>query len=697
MASARDRITRPGLATGALAGLIGGLAVAVRDVLVPLGWSDLREPARVLRESGMYFGAAALVGIVLGLAAVLVLPLLLRVSMRALRAEGSAVGGIAAFLGLVALLAIVARSLVASPVAQSWLEISVVTVAMLALSQATGRSAPATVAWMAAVGGGVLATEVAFFSGQGLVNDLSPALLRGLGYAAISVVALMLGVGAWRLLWCRLVRAAQWLGAVGGAIAAAALVLLPAGALTAWELSLEGGQLSRQTAALGEHDGNPGAPNIILISIDTLRADAPGFMGGEARTPTLDALAAQSTVFERAYSVAPWTRPSFAAFFSSLYPSEMGVARLRTAGETPVQWQQAPTLLAEALQAAGYTTAGIVTNAHLRAEANANQGFEVYHFTGSERPAPLPAAARALVLMPPEMNIDEYERADVVQRNAARVLPQLKGRPLLLWLHYLDPHHAYDSPDAPPESRVNTPIEDLVMSFVMNSAPEIQTIRAAYTAEIEYCDRWLGQTVRTLQDAGLWQDAIVVLWSDHGEEFWEHGGFEHGHSLYDEQLHVPFAIRVPGQTAGQVVRAPVSLLDAMPTILDLTQVRGPEGMRGRSLRPVLEDPGARLPELRVFAEACHRGPEQKALLTERYKLIYNVYLDRFELYDLQADPGELHDLYGRPGAPDTTAMEAELREFSDRSLAAMDATRDQAREDVPEEMREQLRDMGYVN
>jgi len=697
MASSRDRITRPGLATGALAGLIGGLAIALRDVLVALTWDHLREPLRALRENGMLVGAFALVGIVLGLVAVLLLPLLLRVTMRMMRAEGSAVGGIAAFLGLVATMAIVARSLVASPVAQSWLEISVVTVAMLALSLATGRSAPATVAWISAVGAGVLATEAVFFGGQKLINDLASTPVRGLAYVAVSLLAVTAGVGAWRLLWCRLMRAAQWLGAVGAAIAAAALVLVPTGALAGWQLSVEGSQLTRQAVALPASNGGRDAPNIILISIDTLRADAPGFMGGSARTPTLDALAARSTVFERAYAVAPWTQPSFAAFFSSLYPSEMGVGRTRGVEGIPRRWLEEPTLLAEVLHDAGYTTAGIVTNAHLRAEANANQGFDVYHFTGHERPNPLPAAARQLVLTRPETEIAEYQRADVVHRDVTRLLPHLDRRPLLLWLHYVDPHHPYDSPDAPPEERVTIHVRDLIQAFMMNSAPEIQTILDAYDAETEYCDRWVGQTVAALEEAGLWDSAIVVLWSDHGEEFWEHGGLEHGNTLFEEQVHIPLTIHLPGQSTNQVVRAPVSLLDVMPTLLDFVGLEGPAGMRGESLVPVLEDPAARVAERQLFFECCNRGPIRNALLAGGYKLIYDLYHDRFSLYDLQRDPGELHDIFGQASAPDTAAMEAELLEFTDWTLAKMAEGLSQHREDVPDEMRRQLRDMGYLN
>lgn len=697
MASSADRVAGPSLATGALAGLIGGLTVALRDVLVELTWGDVHELARVLREGGMVVAAFGLVGIVLGLAAVLLLPRLLRLTMRLVRTEGSATGGIAAFLGLVALLALVARTLVASPVAQSWLEVSVVTVAMLALSQATGRSAPATVAWMVAVGGGVLATEFVFFVGKKVVNDLDWALVRGLGYVALSLVALVVGVAAWRWLWCRLMRAAQWLGPVGSAIAAAGLVLLPSGALTAWQLSVERSQLTGQAAALSGDGGSVSAPSIILISIDTLRADGPGFMGGRARTPTLDALAQRSTVFERAYSVAPWTRPSFAAFFSSLYPSEMGVGRTRGVEGIPRRWLEEPTLLAEVLRGAGYATAGIVTNAHLRAEAAADQGFEIYHFTGDERPRPLPAAARSVVLMPPEMDIAEYQRADVVHRDVVRLLPYVRQQPLLLWLHYVDPHYPYDSPDTPMDRRVRINVKDLIQSFVMHSTPQIQMMLDACDAEIEYCDRWLGQTVRALQQAGLWDNSIIVFWSDHGEEFWEHGGLEHGHTLFEEQLHVPLTIHLPGQTEQQVVRTPVSLLDVMPTLLDLVGVAGPEGMRGISLAPVLDDPTVRLPTRTLFFECCDRGPIRNALLAGRYKLIYDLYHDRFSLYDLQEDPGELHDIFGTHAAPDTEALEAELLEFTDWTLATMDAYRGEHREDVPEEMRRQLRDMGYMN
>ncbi len=219
----------------------------------------------------------------------------------------------------------------------------------------------------------------------------------------------------------------------------------------------------------------------------------------------------------------------------------------------------------------------------------------------------------------------------------------------------------------------------------------------AYTAEIEYWDHWLGEVIATLKTEKLWDSSIIVFWSDHGEEFWEHRGELHGHSLYNELLHVPLLIHLPGQIESKRIKQPVTLLDVMPTLLELYDLKGPDGLRGRSLVPVLKEGRGDLEPLEAYLEGCFLGDVRKGLLTNRYKLIYNVPKDSFSLYDQRSDPGEQHNIYGTPLAPDTRATEHKLLEWTDLSLAMMNEYVRTTRVKEPSPgIRERLKDLGYI-
>ncbi len=461
------------------------------------------------------------------------------------------------------------------------------------------------------------------------------------------------------------------------------------------------------------------SPNVILISVDTLRPDFLGCNGGRARTPNIDALAAQSHVFETPYTVAPWTRPSFAAFLSGRYPSEMGVGRAPGRGGVyveivPYEWRTEHVRLAEVFQQAGYFAAAVVTNPHLTHEAHADRGFDFYLNCEVDPPeegspqqtgfgAPTLQAFDALLppflpgtQKPEEVDRSRTARAEYVIHTAGRLIPQLPEGPTLLWFHFMDPHHPYDPPTIPPEERVGVDHREVKGGTALRAATERETCLRAYTSEIEYFDHWFEDLIESLQEAGLWDSSIIVFWSDHGEEFWEHGGWEHGASLFNEVLRVPLMVRLPGQTVGARHAEPACLLDAMPTLLDLCDLEPPADLPGRSLAPVFEGRPDEMPPLKAFVEGRCRGGMEKGLITERYKLIYRLYEDSFQLYDLVDDPTEQHNIHGMPMAPDTAQWEAELREWSMSMVA--EATRDEGETSVQTDpqIRDSLRDLGYA-
>ncbi len=448
------------------------------------------------------------------------------------------------------------------------------------------------------------------------------------------------------------------------------------------------------------------APSIILISVDALRADEIGCLGGPARTPNIDAIAEEAFVFERAFSVAPGTRPSFAAFFSGRYPSAMGVAR-NHAGKSQYEWRTEPQTLTEVARQAGYATSAVVTNPNLTRAANADQGFDYFHHCSMPPPAlgaPMVhdvANLFGLSLLESRSTgaynelDDELERANVVTPRAIDVIRRLHDGPNLFWVHYMEPHAPYDPPTLPESERVVPDVQAGLAGYEGASAPERQRWITAYTAETEFNDRWIGRLVERLKQQGLWDSAIVVFWSDHGEEFWDHGGCFHSTTLYNELLHVPLMIHLPGQVEGRRVAERVSLIDVMPTVLDLAELPTPEGLTGRSLAGFLEN-GDALPPFEVFMEGVGIGGTRKALLTENYKLIYDPFHESFELYDLREDPHERHNLSGRVESEEIARMEQKLGDWTELSLSAMDSFLGGGAQEISPKVRQRLRDMGYI-
>ncbi len=571
--------------------------------------------------------------------------------------------------------------------------------------------------WLS-IGVGALVGEMVFFVAADQIADADGWhwAARVGAYLGTLAVAAAIGWGVARLLgWGGARVSARWQErrfayGLTGLLAAPIIILSVIGLLSlampySDELALP--ESSTQTSA------DDSRPNVILISVDTLRADFVGYAGGPARTPNIDALAAESYVFENAYSVAPWTRPSFASFFSSRYPSEMGVARVRDVGgevwdaPIPQRWAEEHTTLAEALRDSGYSTRAVVTNGVLSASNHVSQGFQTFHqcWLGEDTAPPgqgphygvapgLGLLWASLVVGPERAGT---ERAASVTDVALRILPAGGSGSTLSWIHYLDPHQPYDPPDIPEDQRVMPAKADTMAGLQTRSLSERSRLVEAYSAEIEYNDQYLGQVLRELRTNGLWASSVIVFWSDHGEEFWEHGKWEHGQSLHPELCHVPLLIHLPGQAESYAVNTRVTLLDVMPTILETCKIEAPDGLQGRSLMPLLSDTPGQVEPLSAFMEGCVWGEVRKALLTDRYRLEYNLYSDDFTLYDLQEDPGEQHNIYGTPLAPDTSEMERELLDWTEKSLAMMDEyVAKQGAEDVPPEVLERLRDMGYV-
>ncbi|MCB1152755.1 sulfatase [bacterium] len=380
--------------------------------------------------------------------------------------------------------------------------------------------------------------------------------------------------------------------------------------------------------------GKAQGPNVLLISIDTLRADALGAYGRTPSfTPNIDALAAEGVVFANARSNAPWTLPSHASLFTGLVPT-----RHRAIDDRVPINSDAP-MLTEELKAAGYRTAAFVTHYYVGKDYGFGRGFDEFQLT------------------------EDAPADQITDQAAAWLRDKAKGGPFFLFVHYFDPHTPYTPPKSIRDKhlREGTQLQGDtadVLAIVHKKDPKnydrnLAGLRALYDGEVEYVDQAVGRLLGRLDEKQR-ENTIVVLVSDHGEEFMEHGLMEHGFTLYEEQLRVPMIVRWPAVIPkGKSVRGAVSLIDVMPTILDLAGRPAPDDISGRSLVPLMREAdvaGAKdLVGRDILAETTRQGPDRAALVRGDTKYIYTpaFRLSGREyasaLYDLASDPHETTD------------------------------------------------------
>jgi arylsulfatase A-like enzyme len=427
----------------------------------------------------------------------------------------------------------------------------------------------------------------------------------------------------------------------------------------------------------------PSPPNVLLIAIDTLRADKLGCYGSElGATPRIDAFAKDAVRFETAYAHSPWTLPSFASLFTSLHPPEHGAGGyLRSF----VGLADDRHTLAECFRDAGYATFAVINVDFLGGSFGMTQGFEEVDFE----------------VYPDNVRV---RTADRTTDAALRRLREAHERPFLMLVHYFDPHMVYAPPD-PYRARFAAPGDRAPGGWTFGTRAQIvgawqgrlrfgaDTIRRAeklYDGEVAHVDHEVGRLLEGLRQSGLLGDTVVVLTADHGEEFWDHGGFAHGHTLYEEQLRVPLLISWPGRLEPRSVPAPVAHVDLAPTLCELAGVAVDPQFVGRSLVPQLE--GSAAPARPVLCAGNFWGPPILSWTRDGAKLV--VHPDGgTELYDLRADPGETRDLAaGEPERVD--AMREELTQAL-RARRRLAPPADGTPELTPAE-RDRLRALGYL-
>ncbi|MGA3102902.1 MAG: sulfatase-like hydrolase/transferase [Terriglobales bacterium] len=360
-------------------------------------------------------------------------------------------------------------------------------------------------------------------------------------------------------------------------------------------------------------------PNVLFVTIDTLRADHVGCYGyKQVKTPNIDSLATDGSRFERAYAVVPVTLPSHSSMMTGTYPMLSGMHDFSGNKLSPLQ----PTL-ASVLKQSGYQTGAVIAAAVLDSRFGLNQGFDFYydHFEFSRLD---------------EANLDEMERpGNAVADVALDWLARNSQHKFFLWMHLYDPHFPYHPPEPYATEYATHP----------------------YDGEIAFADEQLGRVLRFLKEKGIYQNTIIVLCGDHGESLGEHGEKTHGFFIYNATMHVPLIIRLPETSTARTVADPVSLVDLMPTVLSAAGLATPSQVQGRSLLSEIRGvpSGADVAANRdrtlygeTFLPRIHFDwSELRASENAKYHFIE---APKPELYDLTKDPAELHNLFSEKSA-----------------------------------------------
>jgi len=363
------------------------------------------------------------------------------------------------------------------------------------------------------------------------------------------------------------------------------------------------------------------APLAIVYLVDTLRADHTGVYGyARKTTPELDAFAKDAVVFDTAVMHASWTKPSVASILTSRLPGQHRAVQLRD----PLD--PSNVTVAERLDARGWATGAAIANSVIYGEeSHFDRGFDFFaglHGEDDQR--------------------SKLVGADVVVDSALAFLRSRQGLPTFLYVHTMDPHVPY-APPAPfdrmfePHPTEGHPARDPRTDY--KEPLDRERMIAQYDGDIAFGDREFGRFVRELKAAGLYDDALVVFLSDHGEEFLDHGLWLHGRSLFDELIRVPLVVKFPGHRgAGRRVAEQVQGVDVVPTVLEAMGVPLPGDLAGLPLQRTIEGGAPARPAL---AEISHRGFVAHGVRTDGDKFIRRFSPDDDELYfDLRKDPKE---------------------------------------------------------
>lgn len=372
--------------------------------------------------------------------------------------------------------------------------------------------------------------------------------------------------------------------------------------------------------------------NVVLVSIDTLRADHLGCYGYPLKTsPNLDEFSRSAVLFENAIVQTSWTLPSHMSILTSLYPSTHKVV------QDVDRLDERVVTVAQMLKKNGYSTAAFVDAPLMESKYGFDRGFDLYYESYRLK--------------------DRYVIVGI-ENNIGKVMSWIRnnsGNPFFLFLHIFDCHSPYLPPDMYYEGFAFDYGGGLEMegksgpnyfNRVALSPEDVRYIVSHYDGEIASVDHQLGKMFDLLEESGLAGKTLVIVTSDHGESFMEHGMVGHEKQLYNELMRVPLIMRFPGgRYGGERIRAMVESIDIVPTILDLLGIAGTGKMQGISLLPLIRRDEKEADGGRAFGELS-RHRDIRTVYEGGYQYIYDMDNNKSELYDLAEDPAERKDLSG---------------------------------------------------
>jgi arylsulfatase A-like enzyme len=396
----------------------------------------------------------------------------------------------------------------------------------------------------------------------------------------------------------------------------------------------------------------PSSPNVILISIDTCRADHLGCYGFARRTtPNIDAIAEQAILFENAVSPIPLTLPAHCSMLTGAYPLYHGVHdNLR------YHLDETNVTITEILKERGYITAAFVSSFVLDRRFGLGQGFDIYNDRFEK-----PAAAEQ----------DKERRGEETSRLACRFLEEHRDEPFFLFLHYFDPHTDYN----PPQPFASQYADDL------------------YSGEIAYCDQCIGQVIDKIKSLNLYDSSLLIIVGDHGESLGQHGEAEHDYYIYQGNIKIPFIVRAPRMRQPKRINGAAGLVDVVPTILGCLDVPIPAHIQGEDLSEYSRRTAPSETERYVYCEsltatkyACN---PLLGLVSKRWKYIETT---RPELYDLSRDPVEKNNL----AAKETKQARFMQGQLWDLTAGLVSKEGIDGKMELDEQSRRRLESLGYV-
>jgi len=399
--------------------------------------------------------------------------------------------------------------------------------------------------------------------------------------------------------------------------------------------------------------GPEGIRNVLLISIDTCRADYLGCYGYQDKTtPNIDSVAKQSIVFENVISPAPLTLPAHASMLTGTIPPYHGVH------DNFDYWlDDSHVTLAEILKGHGFATGAVVSAFVLDSKFGISQGFDSYYHDFGEEPA----GGRA-----------DERKGQETSNLAVQWLEKHKTDRFFLFVHYYDPHAPY----LPPEP------------FASRFADNL------YAGEIAYTDYCIEQVIKKLKELGLLDSTLVVITSDHGEMLGEHGEDGHGYFIYQSAIEVPLIVKMPGQNKPKEIKEVVGLVDIVPTICSMVGVQPPPQAQGIDLSPYFAQEGPASEERHIYAESLlgtkYNVNSLLGLVTNRWKYIQTT---RPELYDAVEDPQESNNLMDKQPQR-AHLMREQLREILDKTIGENQSP---SKAKLDSESIKRLESLGYVS